>query len=1101
LFPRWIQAAFIAALCCVFAHAQNVSGKFVGTITDASGAAVAAAIVTATQVETSAERQVESDSTGNYTLDLLPPGTYRITAEKPGFKRSQLANLELQVNQTARIDVRLEVGSVNESLNVTAQAAVVESETASVGQVITPRQVQNLPLNGRSFFNLVQLSPAVTPSEPGSGIVSLHPVPGSLSYPAFNVAGAREQGNGYLIDGVDAQDPHVEVPSIYVSVDAIQEFRLEMNGYSAEYGRHASQIIVATRGGTNQIHGSAYEFFRNDAMDATSFFTNATRQQKPLLRYNQFGGTLGGPIALPRNSADTHHTFYFINYEGTRINQGATAQLAVPTALQKTGNLSPVGSFGNKPIYDPSTTSTTANVTSRQLFPNNIIPTSRIAQFGVDILNLYPDPNLNVATGNNFAASLVNYSNNDQGMGRVDHNFGSHDSVFLRYSIYSGALSLKSPIHNGGYITDMTTQNVGLNYVHIFTPTTLNEIRLGYNRPRYYQLQDGAYGTNFSAQLGLKNLADVPAAYGNPVVSTTGYAGIAASDIYPSNQLSNIYQIVEQLSLTRGRHSLKIGADLRKINYNDETERQVRGNLSFTGGLTANPASPAGTGMSLADLLLGLPLTSNGSRTSLAGVFNGYNYGFYFQDDWKASPSLTINLGLRYDLNTRLVNKLNHITLFDRTFPGGRLLLAGTNQTYIPGIGYGTGPYTSPGLLPSNLNDWQPRIGIAWRPFNDNRTAVRAGYGIFFSQIELQDLRTWLRNPPFGDIASLQSDQNGNSNSPTVIKVTDLFPAAGSSLSQPSIYSAGDRGRDPYYQQWNINVQQSLGTTLFQVGYIGSKGTGLAQRINANQATLTPDPLHPTSIQSRTPYPLFGSLIRLTQDAGSSTYHALFAKVERRLSSDLSFLASYTYSKAIDEASLIDDNARNIYDLSLDRGRAAFDLRHNFALSGTYELPFGKSKRYLTGGVAGAIVGGWQFNTITTIRSGFPFTVNANGDACLCGASPQTAQQVGDAGSGFTQSRLEWFNTAAFAQPLAGTIGTSGRNILNGPKAVTVNLSLFRNFRFADRANLQFRVEAFNIFNHTNFGIPGSTVGTSTYGVISSADPSRNLQLAAKITF
>ncbi len=1101
MLSRSIQTLVFVACGLATASAQNIAGRILGTVSDSTGAVVAGTVVTAIQVTTSASRSGTTDSAGTYTLDLLPPGMYRMTAEKQGFKRTQVPQFELQVSQTARVDLHLEVGSVTDSLNVTAAAPVVESETASVSQVINTRQVQNLPLNGRSFFNLVLLSPAVSPAHPNSGIVSLHPVPGSLSYPAFNVAGAREQGNGYLLDGVDAQDPHVQVPSIYVSVDAIQEFRLEMNGYSAEYGAHAAQVNVATRSGSNQLHGSMYEYFRNDALDATPFFTNAAGRRKPPFRYSQFGGTFGGPVAVPGRKADQHKTFYFVNYEGTQIRQGSTTQIAVPTAVQKTGDFSQVGAFGNKPIYDPATTTTANGVTTRQQFAGNRIPANRISPFGAAILGLFPNPNLNVPVGNNFADLLKNYSNSNQGMGRVDHSFGNRDSLFLRYSIYSGSLSLKSAIHNGGYITDMTTQNIGLNYVHIFTPATLNELRLGYNRPRYFQLQDGAYGTNFSAALGLKNLADVPAAYGNPVVSISGYAGIAASDIYPTNQLSNVYQIVEQFSLTRGAHSVKVGADLRKLNYNDETERQVRGNLSFTGGLTANTASPAGTGMSLADLLLGLPLTANGSRTSLAGVFNGNNYGFYVQDDWKVTSRLTLNVGLRYDLNSRLVNKLNAITVFDRSYPGGRLLLAGTNKTYIPGIGFGTGPDTPAGLLPSSLKDWGPRIGLAFRPFGGNRTAIRAGYGIFYSQIELQDLRTWLRNPPFGDIASLQSDQNGNSNSPTVFKVADLFPASGSSLSQPSIYSAGDRGRTPYYQQWNFNVQHSMGNTLLQLGYIGNKGTALAQRINANQAALPPDPARPTSIQSRLPYPKFGNLIRLTQDAASSSYHGFFGKVERRLATDFSILASYTISKSLDEASLIDDNARNIYNLALDRGRSSFDVSHLVALSGTYELPFGKGKRHLTSGLAGALAGGWQLNTITSVRSGFPFTVSANGDACLCGASPQTAQQVGDYRSGFTQSRLMWFNTAAFAQPASGTIGSSGRNIVNGPRSVVINLSVFRNVRLGERAVFQFRVEAFNALNHTSFGLPGTTVGTSTYGVIGSSDSARNVQLAARITF
>jgi hypothetical protein len=543
-----------------------------------------------------------------------------------------------------------------------------------------------------------------------------------------------------------------------------------------------------------------------------------------------------------------------------------------------------------------------------------------------------------------------------------------------------------------------------------------------------------------------------------------------------------------------------VGADIRELNYNDDTERQVRGDFSFTGALTANP-SLSGTGMPLADLLLGLPLTASGSRTSLKGAYNEWDYGLYVQDDWKVAPRLTINLGLRYDLDTRMVNKLDHLSIFDRSYPGGRLLLEGTSEAYIPGIGITSGPSTPPGLFPPADKNFGPRIGLAFRPFGNNRTAIRAGYGIFYDQVELQDIRTWLRNPPFGDITSVQSNQNGNSNNADVAKVANLFPAAGSVLSQPTIYSAGDQQLTPYYQQWNLNIQHSISSnTVVEVGYIGSKGTHLPERINANQAVLE-NPAAPTSIQSRTPYPLFGSLVRVTQNAASSTYHAAFAQVERRLTADLSFLASYTYSKSIDEASLIDDNARDVYDLALDKGLADYDLRHNFKLSGTYELPFGKGKRFVTGGVPAAIIGGWQLNTIITAHSGFPFTVLANGDACICGASPQDAQQVGDPRSGFAQSRVEWFNTAAFAQPASGTLGSSGRNILSGPGSATVTLSVFRNIRLSERADFQFRVEMFNFLNHTNFGQPGTTVGTSTYGVIGTSDPARSIQMGAKIRF
>jgi hypothetical protein len=449
-----------------------------------------------------------------------------------------------------------------------------------------------------------------------------------------------------------------------------------------------------------------------------------------------------------------------------------------------------------------------------------------------------------------------------------------------------------------------------------------------------------------------------------------------------------------------------------------------------------------------------------------------------------------------------MTEKRNHLSAFDRSYPGGRVLLSGTNQAYIPGSGITSGPATPRGLVPTDTNDWGPRVGIAIRPFNDNRTAIRAGYGIFYDMIELQDLRTWTRNPPYGSIISLQSDQNGNPSSATVLKVADLFPPQGSSAAQPDIYSPGDKYVDPYYQQWNFDVQRQVWSDiLLDVGYVGSKGTHLARRLLANQAVLDRDPLHPTPILSRRPYPGFGTTIRLTDDDANSTYNALLAKVEKRFARGLSFLFSYTYAKALDSGSLIDDNPRDIYNLTLDKGRADFDIRQRAVFSANWELPFGRGKAYLTHGVLGAVAGGWQLNTIASFRTGFPFSVSAQGDACNCGASNQLAQITGDPFSGFTQSRLQWFNTAAFLQPSRGSFGNSGRNILSGPGEKTVDLSVFRTFPLGENLRLQFRGEFFNLFNHTNLGLPGSQVNSNSYGIIQSAAAARAVQFGLKIAF
>ncbi len=1108
------RLGLIALALCIFPPAVSVSGQtvtatLVGAVRDTNGAALPGAEITVTSLDTNISRRATSDGQGDFTVTYLQPGVYSVAVEAAGFKRTLAARVELLVNQTARVDVTLQPGQVSESVEVRDTAVILSTDSSSVGQVIDSRQMADLPLKGRGFYDLALLSGAVAPRMPSSFVASRRPTPGGLNAPAFSVAGAREKSNGYLIDGVDAQDPHYLTPSFIPSVDAIQEFKLETNAYSAEFGRYAAQVNATTRSGGNAFHGSLFEFLRNDAFDAANFFDNFTARGKAPLRYNQFGGTIGGPVSFPEkyfgplNYEGRNRTFFFFNYQGTRTRRGLTAQLNVPTPEQRNGDFSRLNFRGNRPIFDPLTTrpNPSGSGVIRDPFPNNRIPEARITPFAREILKLYPLPTSDVATGNNFFTTLSDRSDHNQILGRLDHRFNERNSLFFRYAFFDGIDTNKSPIEEGGQATDVRTHNIALSYLHTFGARSVYELRLGYNRPSYLILQDGAFSNDYATLLGLKNLLRDPVGFGVPQIGLTGSSGIG-TDTNPTTQISNVYQIVNILSLIRGSHSLKTGADLRKVNYNDRSERFVRGSFSFTGAMTANPQNRATTGVPVADLLLGLPLTAGGSNTSLAGNFNGFTYGFFAQDDWKVSRRLTLNLGLRYELNTRYTDVQNRLTRFDPEFPGGRLLIAGTNKAYIPGRGIVDGVETSRGLIVTDTNNFAPRMGLAFRPFAERQLVVRMGYGIFYDLIELQDLRTWVRNPPFGEVVELSSDQNANAASAAALRVGELFPARGTPAARPNAFTAAKNTPDPYFQQWNINIQKQLAVnTLLEFAYVGSKGTHLAQRINLNQATLDADPARPTPILNRRPFPLFGNTIRNTEAAANSTYHALIVKGERRFANGFSFLTSYTFAKAIDGGSLIDDQPRDIRDTSLNKGRASFDLRHRAVLSGTWELPFGPGKRRLAQGVLGQIVGGWQVNTIVSLRSGFPFSVAANGDVCNCGASGQLAQLVGDPHVGFERSRLQWFNTRAFANPATGTFGTSGRNILDGPSEATVDFSAFKQFRLTERANLLFRAEFFNLFNHVNFGQPGATVGTTNYGIIQSAGDPRIVQFGLKLRF
>ncbi len=1080
----------------VAVQAQSVTAILVGTVSDESGAAVPSATLELTRTGTGITRTMTSNERGDFTIPGLEPGVYRLAGEHAGFKRT-VTEVELLVNQTARVDIVLQVGAVADSIEVTGVSPLVASETSSVGQVINSGQIADLPVNGRAVYQLAVLSPGTSPQSPTSYAGGQRPMPGGLGSPVFSAGGGRDNANGYLVDGIEAVDPHYMTPSMFPPMDSMQEFKIQMSSYSAEFGRFAVQVNATTKSGTNAFHGTLEEFFRNNALNAANFFTNFAGLPQSPLRYNLFGGTIGGPIIHNK-------TFFFAAYEGTRIRNGSTGQANVPTAAQWSGDFSNLGFRNNLPIFDPSTTAPNPNGSGfvRNPFPGNIIPASRITAFAKGMAAIYPVAQVNTAKGNNYFLPISNSSDNNQVISRVDHYFSSKTSISVRYDIFTGLQTGKLADPGAGRDTTVHNQNVALSLPHSISPNSLFELRLGYNRPNYFLVQEGSNGTDYAAALGIRNLLKDPKSNGVPNLSITGFDTIG-DGTEPNGQLFNIYILIGQFTLIRGAHTIKFGGEGRKTNYNDRGEIDARGAYSFTGALTQNPQSRGTTGVSVADLLLGLPLTASGESTSLSGNFNGFSYAGFVQDDWKISSRLTLNLGLRYELNTRYEEVLNRESYFDRSYPGGRLLLAGSNQVFMAPATYISGPETPRGLFPSNKRDFGPRIGFAFRPFRDNRAAIRAGYGIFYSMVDGQAIRQLERNPPNGQIISLAADTNENSSAPGAVTVTNLFPASGTPASLPTIYTdIGARG-DPAIQQWNLTLQkQVLTDMLLEIGYLGSKGVHIPYYSNGNQATLDVNPANPTPILSRRLFPLFGSGMRTTGGDGISSYNAGYIKLEKRFSSGLSFLTHYTHGKSLDYSSQVNESVRSVFYPRLSKGRSLYDITDRIVFSGTYELPIGTGKRYFSSkGIAGAVLGNWQINTIVSLQSGFPFFVSASGDACNCGAASQTATQIGDPWSGFTQSRLQWFNTAAFVQPITGTLGTSGRNTLSGPWQDTVSLSLFRIVKIRENMKLQIRGEFFNLLNRVNFGLPGSTVNTPTYSVISSAGDARVVQIALRLAF
>ncbi len=1033
--------------------AQGPAASVTGEIRDPSGAIVAAARVKARNTATGIERSTLTDSAGVFLLPSLQPGDYEIAVESSGFKRELRAGVRLQVDQQARIDFALQLGNTTDTVNVSAAAAVTDTETASTGEVIENRKVVELPLNGRQFYSLALLSPgAYQPAENST-----------VGYRGgFNVAGANETNNNFSVNGIDNNDTGINGPTFLPSIDSIQEFKLLTGIFPAEYGHSSgSQVIIVTKSGTNQIHGSAFEFVRNQAFDASNYFTPTGQQ--PAYKRNQFGGTAGGPVRRNR-------TFFFYSYEGLRLRQQIASLGTVPTPAMLTGDFSSLLTVA-KPVSlkDPLTGA---------VLQGNIIPASRLSSLGKQIAAFYPAPTTPTPAGqlpstNYYFNGLRRETMNENSL-KIDHTFSPADSFYANYNRYNdpsfepqNTLCGSSTLPGFGCNAGLTTQLGALDETHVFTPAMVNEFRAGVNRlvqPRVQQDVTATFPGLPGAFLGsLANNTGVPR------TTITGYSTLGGATNLPSERDDTTYQILDSLSWTKGKHAFKFGGDWRKFLSTNLQTASGRGALSFTGS-APGPTS----GYPLADLLLGLPTTS--SR-------NPYGPWFYerlgsesafVMDDYKVLANLTLNIGLRYEYNGVIREKYGHMSSFDLSVPGGGIRL---NALYHP-----------------DYKDFAPRFGLAWQPFHGNSTVVRGGYGIFYNQTTtLNGIYTLATNAPFRNPQTFTS----TAASPIQLDVNP-FPAALSANSNTAV------GINPYFptayaQQWSVGVQRQIAKDmLFEVDYRGSKGTDLPLLYDPNQ------PL-PGAGNAGRPYPNFGN-VTYYQDNGNSNFNSLQTKLDKRLSSGVSFLVSYTYGKSIDDGSGTASGSdasggtpQNSHNQQFgERGRSDFDVRQRLVASPIWNVPLGTGS-----GFTDKIVGGWQLSGIFQIQSGRPFTATESGNISLTGQSADRPNAVAgcDPNSG-PKTVLQWMNTACFALPVSGTFGNVGRNTLTGPGLVTLDLALARVFSIRERMRLQVRGEAFNLANHPNFQQPSGTQNSPSFGKISATlVDSREIQLAMKLIF
>ncbi len=1056
--------------------AQVDTATLVGTVRDSSGAVIPNATVTVTAIDTNTKGSVKTDAEGNYVVTPLKVAKYAVAAEAAGFKTQTRESIILQVQDRIRIDFEMQVGAVSETINVSEAAPVVQTETSSLGEVIDSRQVTDLPLNGRDYTQLATLTSGVTDTSGGGNNGN---VGGN-----FVANGTRGDLNNFLLDGIDNNSNDNGWVVLRTSVDAIQEFKVQTSTYSAEFGRSGGAVINATiRSGTNQLHGSAFEFLRNSALDARGFFEDPT-QPKAAFKQNQFGGTLGGPIKKDK-------TFFFGDYQGTRIRQGLTFISSVPLPAERGGDFS---ATGLNTIYDPATFDPTTN--TRQRFPGNVIPPSRINPISQAFMNLYPDPNQPGKRRNNYVISPVLKDRIDQLDTRIDRNVSAVDQIFGRFSLSQRPRVRPSPLPglaNGGNsstgFTFENTRGLSLGNTHTFSPTVVNELRAGFNRVRIRR-GIAVEGAKFPPpELQVPGVPNNPATNGLPVFAPSGFRRVGDPSFAPTLIVSQDFQLSDSLNIIRGKHSLKAGIQWRRSQFNLFQVANPRGRFAFSGRFTRDPSTGDG-GISLADLLLGLPdssfistLTDFGNRQHV--------YGGFIQDDFKATSSLTLNLGLRYDYFGPTVESHDRQSSFD--YSTGQLIVANRNGA-------------SRGLIDVDKTNFAPRLGFALSPFKDRKTSIRGAYGIFYSGQEIRtgDPLQLAYNIPFFFEPSFIS-----AGITPVLTVAGGFPPLNVNQARlPGVTSVDRRFHSPYYQHWNLSVQHAFpGSVLMELAYVGSKGTHLQVLTDRNQVR-TPGP-GTRDIQSSRPYPQF-SVFTSIENHGNSNYHSLQLKASKRLTHGLAFLSAFTYSKAINDQPEIccaSPWPQNTYDLKAERGISDFDQHFRWVTSFEYELPVGTGQPYLSGSRAlDLIFGGWHVGGIISFGSGFPFSPTLSFDPSNTGSQGLVRTDRVANGNLPPSKRTpdNWFDLNAFPLPADGTFGNSGKNILDGPGARMADISVRKLFAITERHQLEFRAEFFNGFNHPYFAQPDNFIddGPGAAAVITdTAIPMRQIQFGLKFLF
>jgi hypothetical protein len=1145
--------SFVATLICSFyepisvAHAQAGQAELTGEVRDQAGGSVAQAQITATEVSTEQSFTSTTGEGGVYTITNLKPGAYTITVEAAGFKRLVREGVQLATGERVRVDATLEPGTVNESVTINANASLLRTETGSLGQVIGNRKIVDIPLNGRNFLSLVALSP---------GVAQPPPTTTGPSFPRIN--GGRPRTNEYLFDGISVLQPEPGQIAFFPIPEAIQEFKVEINSPSAEFGRFNGGVVnLTTKPGTNDFHGTAFEFFRNEVLNARNLFAPKTtaNPKKPVFRRNQFGFAFGGPIIEDK-------TFFFGDYQGTRQLIERVLTSTVPTLAQRGGDFSaslgapfflmPSGTVtttpaGNTPVNITDTNGNMIQARRGQLFrpgdrrayAGNVIPVATFDPVAAALLNRYPLPTASGAA-NNFSRVGNESQNQDQFDIRIDHRFSGNNQLFGRFSYAKDVTNPVRPLPDGS--GNLTSGVVGLtntkaasivgNYVRVFSSRVVNELRFGYTR-RSIDRQATALDTPASQALSLPGIPS-NAAFQNtlPTFTIAGFQQLGSPANTASDFRTDVTQIFDALSLQRGRHSLKFGLDFRWERLDVIQPPSPTGQFTFStlftnsqGVPTIGTALASVTGNSLASFLLGQVQTF--SIDLQQGVLRprARIQEYFAQEDWKATSRLTVNAGLRYTLN------------FPSTILDDQGAVFNLQSQQLDYLGQNGFPETARKL---HKLDFGPRLGIAYRI--GERTVMRAGYGLTW--IEQAGITTPFTVPQFPFVQTVTQRTLDNLNPAFVLSagpsVAPIQPTPNAGLGQ-GVFSV-DRGLGSgYVQQWNFAIQREITKNMVaEVAYAGSKITHVGiPDTNINQLTAAQLALGPALLE-RVPNPFFGQIPRNSSlgdptitraqllrpfprfttvslyrnNVGNTNYNALQAKLEQRFSRGLSLLLSYTRSKLIDEASSVFDASiltgpvanfpiADSFNRRLERDVSSGDLPNVFVSSFTYELPFGKGKMFDPGGITGKFLQEWEVAGVVALQSGLPLAVTqATNFNAFAGFGTQRPNRISDPNlSSSEQTTARFFNTAAFAVAPQFTLGNSSRNPVRGPHYRNGDIAFIKRTSFGEAKNLEFRTEIFNLTNTPALGAPNVVLGSAGFGSITSAGDPRVIQFGLKFNF